>query len=204
MKKVTASAKTIEEAIQKALIELNVTEDRIEYKVIESPQKGFLGFGSKPAVVEAVVKPDPLEEARVFLEDVINKMMVQATVELEKQKGVITFNIQGEQLGTLIGKRGQTLDSLQYLVNLVANRYANDYFRIQLDAENYRQKRKQSLEQMAGRLAEKVLKTKQSVKLEPMSAHERKIIHTALQRKRGISTFSEGEEPRRCIVVAPK
>ncbi|WP_096202885.1 RNA-binding cell elongation regulator Jag/EloR [Bacillus sp. FJAT-45350] len=205
MKKITASGKSIEEAVQKALVELNTTEDRVEINVLENPQKGFFGFiGSKPAVVEVQLKPDAVEIARQFLEETIEKMGVEASVSNVERNGSILFDIKGENIGALIGKRGQTLDSLQYLVNLVANRYAEDYMRIQLDAENYRAKRKEALEQLAERLARKVLKTARPVKLEPMSAHDRKIIHATLQRKKDISTYSEGEEPRRRIVVSPK
>lgn len=205
MKKITASGKTVEEAVHKALEELNTTEDQVHIQVIENPQKGLFGlFGGKPAIVEVELKPDAVLEAQNFLQELIHKMGIDAEVHKREEKGKIIFDLEGVSLGTLIGKRGQTLDSLQFLTNLVANRYSEGFVRIQLDAENYRDRRKQSLEQLAERLAQKAIATKQLVKLEPMNAFERKIIHSVLQDKKGIKTYSEGEEPRRYIVIAPK
>ncbi|MDE5414160.1 RNA-binding cell elongation regulator Jag/EloR [Alkalihalobacterium chitinilyticum] len=205
MKKVTASGKTIEEAIEKALVELNTTREKVEVQVKEEPQKGFFGlFGGKPAVVEVELKPDSVEEARDFLNVLFEKMDVQVNIVIKADSRETIFDLQGEHIGTLIGRRGQTLDSLQYLVNLVANRNSDGFLRIRLDAENYRERRKQSLEQLAERLAKKAIQTKKTVKLEPMQAHERKIIHTALQNSKGIATYSEGQEPKRYIVINPK
>ncbi|MEB1808245.1 MAG: protein jag [Bacillaceae bacterium] len=205
MKKVTASGKTIEEAIEKALVELNTTREKVELQVIEEPQKGFFGlFGGKPAVVEVELKPDSIQEARDFLNVLFEKMDVQVNIVVKTDSRETIFDLQGEHIGTLIGRRGQTLDSLQYLVNLVANRNSDGFLRIRLDAENYRERRKQSLEQLAERLAKKAIQTKKTVKLEPMQAHERKIIHTALQNSKGIATYSEGQEPKRYIVINPK
>ncbi|WP_078429555.1 RNA-binding cell elongation regulator Jag/EloR [Alkalihalobacterium alkalinitrilicum] len=205
MKKVTASGKTIEEAIQKALEELKAMREEVEIQVIENPQKGLFGlFGGKPAVVEVELKPDSIEEARDFLQVLIEKMGVQVDIVSKTDNRETIFDLQGEHIGTLIGRRGQTLDSLQYLVNLVANRNSEGFLRIRLDAENYRERRKQSLEQLAERLAKKAIQTKRPVKLEPMHAHERKVIHTALQNIKGIATYSEGQEPRRYIVITVK
>ncbi|WP_209125220.1 RNA-binding cell elongation regulator Jag/EloR [Alkalihalobacillus sp. BA299] len=204
MKKVTASGKTVEEAVQKALVELNTTRDEVEIQVMEQPQKGLFGlFGGKPAVVEVKLKPNSVEEAMDFLQVLIEKMGVQVNIDIKTENRETIFDLQGEQIGTLIGRRGQTLDSLQYLVNLVANRNSDGFLRIRLDAENYRERRKQSLEQLADRLAKKAIQTKKPVKLEPMHAHERKVIHTALQNIKGIATYSEGQEPRRYIVINP-
>ncbi|OLO42139.1 protein jag [Alkalihalophilus pseudofirmus] len=205
MKKVTASGKTIEEAIQKALEELKAMREEVEIQVIENPQKGLFGlFGGKPALVEVELKPDSIEEARDFLQVLIEKMGVQVDIVSKTDNRETIFDLQGEHIGTLIGRRGQTLDSLQYLVNLVANRNSEGFLRIRLDAENYRERRKQSLEQLAERLAKKAIQTKRPVKLEPMHAHERKVIHTALQSIKGIATYSEGQEPRRYIVITVK
>ncbi|TMW72005.1 RNA-binding cell elongation regulator Jag/EloR [Alteribacter natronophilus] len=205
MKKVTVSGKTVEEAIEQALEKLNVPKDRADVRVLEEPQKGFLGIiGGKPAVVEAEIKPDPLKEGLAFLRETIHHMGVTASVSEEKTKEGARFEIAGDEIGILIGKRGQTLDSLQYLVNLVANRYSEDYLRIVLDAEGYRERRRESLEKLALRLGNKAVKTGQEVRLEPMNAHERKIIHTALQSVKGVGTYSDGEEPNRRIVVRPK
>lgn len=205
MRKVTVSGKTIEEAIELGLEKLNTTRDKIDYTVIEEPQKGLFGIlGGKPAVVEVSLKPDPVREAIIFLRDTIDKMGVSASVEKEEREEGLYLNISGVDIGILIGKRGQTLDSLQYLVNLVANRKSDQYVRIYLDAEGYRQRRKEALETLAKRLSDKVLRTKREIRLEPMNAHERKIIHTALQDVEGVTTYSIGEEPNRRIVVAPQ
>ena len=172
--------------------------------MLEDPQKGLFGIiGGKPAIVEVSIKPDPVKEAIVFLRDVIDKMGVSASVEKEEREEGLYLNISGVDIGILIGKRGQTLDSLQYLVNLVANRKSDHYGRIYLDAEGYRARRKEALEMLAKRLSNKVLRTKREIRLEPMNAHERKIIHTALQNVEGVTTYSVGEEPNRRIVVAP-
>lgn len=205
MRKVTASAKTVDEAIEKALQELNKTRDEVEVRILENPQKGLFGlFKGRPATIEVTVKPNAVDIAFDYLNELIEKMGVSVTIERKEEDGQIIFDLQGKELGSIIGKRGQTLDSLQFLTNLVANRYSERYLRIQLDAENYRDRRKQSLEQLASRLADKVIATKRIVKLEPMTGLERKIIHSALQDNEFVTTYSEGVEPRRRIVIAPK
>lgn len=205
MRKVTVSGKTVDEAIEQGLTKLDTTRDKVEIKVLEEPQKGLFGIlGGKPAVVEVQLKPDPIKEAIIFLRDTIDKMGISASVDKEERQDGIYLNITGVDIGVLIGKRGQTLDSLQYLVNLVANRQSDNYLRIYLDAEGYRERRKEALETLAARLSSKALRTKREVRLEPMNAHERKIIHTALQNVKGVTTYSAGEEPNRRIIVAPK
>ncbi|MFZ4454026.1 RNA-binding cell elongation regulator Jag/EloR [Salibacterium aidingense] len=206
MKTVKVSGKTIEEAISNALKELETKEpEQIEYTVLEEPKSGFLGFiGAKPAILEASLKRDPIEEAEQFLLNVIDDMGVRVQVEKLKEGRETTFSLTGEDLGVMIGKRGKTLDSLQYLVNLVANRFADRHARIVLDAENYRQRRQEALEQLAERLAFKAARSGENVVLEPMTARERKIIHAALQRNDDVDTYSDGTEPRRYVVIAPK
>ncbi|MCR6112680.1 protein jag [Bacillus sp. A301a_S52] len=205
MKKVTVSGKTVEEAVESGLEKLEATLEEVEYNVLEEPQKALFGLlGGKPAVIEMKVKPDPLKEALVFLRETIDKMGVSAYVEPEERDEGTYLNISGTDIGVLIGKRGQTLDSLQYLVNLVANRESDNYVRFYLDAEGYRKRRKEALVTLAGRLSEKAVRTRREVRLEPMNAHERKIIHTALQNVQGVSTYSDGQEPHRRIVVVPK
>lgn len=202
MNKITVTAKTVEEAVEKGLKELNTTRDRVEIRVIEQPSRGLLGLiGAKDAKVELERIFNPVEEAISFLNDVLEVMVPGAKVETRHEEDYLVFDISGEQLGLIIGKRGQTLDSLQYLVNLVANRYSDQYMKIVLDAENYREKRKKTLEDLADRLAEKVIRTQRSVRLEPMSALERKIIHTRLQNHTGVNTYSKGEEPNRFVVI---
>lgn len=205
MKKVVATAKTIDDAVQKALLELGVPREKASIRVLEEPSRGLFGLiGAKDAKVEVEVHFDPVEAGRDFLQDVLVNMKVDARVEVRPNEEGMLFDIQGTNLGIIIGRRGQTLDSLQYLVNVVANRHADKHVRITLDAENYRQRRKETLEQLADRIAKKALATKQSVRLEPMSAAERKVIHSFLQRRSDVVTFSEGEEPNRYIVIAPK
>jgi spoIIIJ-associated protein len=205
VRKVTVSGKTIEDAINSGLSKLDTIRENVEVNVLEEPQKGLFGIlGGKPAVVELQVKPDPVKEAIVFLRDTISKMGVDASVEKEERKEGIFLNITGVDIGVLIGKRGQTLDSLQYLVNLVANKHHGSYVRIYLDAEGYRERRREALETLALRISNKALRTKREVRLEPMNAHERKIIHTKLQNIKGVSTHSDGEEPNRRIVVTPE
>ncbi|MFC4736223.1 RNA-binding cell elongation regulator Jag/EloR [Bacillus daqingensis] len=204
MNKVTVSGRTVEEAVAAGLEKLEAKEHEVNVRVIEEAQKGFLGLlGSRPAVVELERRPDPVKEGLVFLRDVIDKMGVSASVEQEHRGDDLYFSITGSDIGVLIGKRGQTLDSLQYLVNLAANKHADEYVRIYLDAEGYRARRKEALETLADRLAQKAVRIRQEVRLEPMSAMERKIIHTALQNRGDVTTYSDGREPNRRIVIAP-
>ncbi|WP_232698012.1 RNA-binding cell elongation regulator Jag/EloR [Brevibacillus daliensis] len=205
MKKALASAKTIDEAVDKALQELGVTKERVSVRVLEEPSKGFLGLiGTRDAKVEVELNYDPVEEGRSFLADVLRQMDLQVTIETAKQSDHYQFNMIGQDLGMVIGRRGHTLDSLQYLVNVVANKHSDKHVRIILDAENYRAKRKEALEKLAARLAHKAIQTRRNVRLEPMSAAERKVIHAFLQSRSEVVTFSEGEEPHRYIVVSPK
>ncbi|PRO64346.1 RNA-binding cell elongation regulator Jag/EloR [Alkalicoccus urumqiensis] len=205
MKKVTVSGKTVEEAVKQGLEKLEAQETEVHIRVLEEPQKGFFGLlGARPALVELERKPDPVREGLLFLRDVIDQMGIHASVEQEDRDGTICFHIHSAEAGVLIGKRGQTLDSLQYLVNLAANRQSEEYLRITLDAEGYRSRRKEALEVLAERLAEKAVRLKKEVRLEPMSAHERKMIHHTLQKNPRVTTYSDGKEPNRRIVVVPK
>ncbi|RKL66018.1 protein jag [Salipaludibacillus neizhouensis] len=204
MKKVTVSGKTVDEAVATGLQKLDTERESVTIHVIEEGQKGIFGFGSKPAIVEVTVNIDPVKEAVLFLRDTIDKMGVSATIEEETKKEGTYLNILGSDIGVIIGKRGQTLDSLQYLVNLVANKQSESYLRIYLDAEGYRERRKEALETLAQRLSSKAIRTKREVRLEPMNSHERKIIHTALQNVKEVATYSDGTEPHRRIVVVPK
>ncbi|WP_374718677.1 RNA-binding cell elongation regulator Jag/EloR [Parageobacillus toebii] len=205
MKEVTATAATVDEAVQLALQQLGVSRDRAEITVLDEGRKGLFGiFGSRPAVVKAKLMIDPVEEAELFLKNVVKQMGVTAAKIEKQQDGKrVTFMITGEQVGLLIGKHGQTLNSLQLLTQLVANRYAKEYVSIIVDAENYRERREKTLIQLAQKLAEKAIKTGKEVKLEPLPAHERKIIHNALANYKKVTTYSVGEEPHRYIVVSP-
>lgn len=203
------SAKTLNEAITEACQKLGVTSDRLDYQVIEEGSAGFLGIGSKPAIIKAAVKVEEMsveEVAENFLSDVFKAMSMNVAVEVRYQEDEKTMDIElsGEEMGVLIGKRGQTLDSLQYLVSLVVNRETEDYVRVKVDTEDYRQRRKETLENLAKNIAYKVKKTRRPVSLEPMNPYERRIIHSALQNDKYISTHSEGDEPFRRVVVTYK
>ncbi|MBN6187296.1 protein jag [Aneurinibacillus sp. BA2021] len=251
MKKVTATGKTVEDAIQSALQELDATREMVTYRVLEEPSKGFLGLiGVRDAKVEVILEetaaeaescavaqelsasepvPEPehlplssfvqeeageepktvtrvdaIQQGKAFLEEVLSTMGIEAEIEEQRKDGNPLFIIKGSGLGLIIGRRGQTLDSLQYLVNVVANRHADKRMRIVLDAENYREKRKEALEQLADRMANQVVKSRKPIRLEPMNPAERKIIHSRLQKHPKVETFSEGAEPYRRVVITVK
>ena len=206
MEFIEVSAKTVEEAITDACQKLGITSDRLEYEVIDEGSSGFLGLGAKPAVIKASVKKekgDVSEVAKEFLKEVFAamEMEVVVTVSYDETENTMDINLEGEDMGVLIGKRGQTLDSLQYLVSLVVNKGASDYIRVKVDTENYRQRRKDTLENLAKNITYKVKRTKRAVTLEPMNPYERRIIHSALQGDKYVTTHSEGEEPFRRVVV---
>ena len=200
------TGKTIEEAVETALVELKMAAERIEYEVLELPSKKIFGLiGGKMARIRVTVKTiDPIVVAREFLNNVFSAMKISVTIEKSTADEITTFNVRGDELGILIGKHGQTLDALQYLTNLAANHQAVERMRIVLDVEDYRKRRTETLSRLAFRLADKVKSHGERVVLEPMSPHERKIIHMTLQDDDRISTFSEGEEPFRKVVIALK
>lgn len=276
---ITVTAKNLDDAITEALVQLEVTSDRLDYEVIEKGSDGFLGFGRKQAVIKARRKEEPVVEVKAekkeekpvkvekaakvektehaekkesvktetknefkkehkkekdfkkdpkkevreetelakvepatieacekFVEDVLNAMnmeevKVTSTVD---EEGALSITMEGKNMGILIGKRGQTLDSLQYLASLVVNKGTNEYIRVKLDTENYRERRKATLENLAKNIAQKVKRTRKPVSLEPMNPYERRVIHSALQNDKFVSTHSEGEEPFRRVVVTPK
>ena len=199
---VQAKGKTVEEAIQNALEELGTTEDKVTVKVLDIPDSGILSmFGNKYAKVEVTVNDDTLENGKAFLTELLEKMGVKGTVDAYYEDDVLMLDIDSRETGILIGRRGQTLDSIQYLTSLVVNRDRSDYIRVSLDVAGYRQKRKNSLQDLADRISLKVEKTKTSYELEPMNPYERRIIHSALQNYEHVTTHSEGEEPNRHIVI---
>ena len=265
---IRVSAKTVDDAITEAMIQLGVTSDRLEYEVIEKGSSGFLGIGMKQAVIEARRKPEsepevvekepvaPVEEIReekaeetaesvkaevkeeapvvekqeekpaedpkkarelaevqpqtveavkTFLADTMKAMNMEVEIEISiDEDGALCADLRGEHMGILIGKRGQTLDSLQYLTSLVVNKGKTNYIRVKLDTEDYRRRRKETLENLARGIAYKVKKTRKPVVLEPMNPYERRIIHSALQGNKYVETVSEGEEPYRHVVVKLK
>ncbi len=268
---IRVSAKTVDDAITEALIQLGVTSDRLEYEVIEKGSPGFLGIGMKQAVIEARKKPDPKpvpeevesaedkpekkeekrekaarirkdrpekkvkkeskekEESRIeesgkkeeavlaevedatitaveeFLKNTLSAMNMEVEIKSEIDKdGALSIYMSGEHMGILIGKRGQTLDALQYLANRVANKHQDGYVRVKLDTENYRARREETLRHLARNIAHKVKRTRRPVALEPMNPYERRIIHSSLQSDPYVTTHSEGEEPYRKVVVTLK
>lgn len=207
MKTVELTGKSVEEVIQKGLEELGVQRSNAEIEILSEPSQGFFGLiGTRDAKVRISVKKDPAEYALEFVKGMIEKIGVKdARVEIEKQnESSVYIEIIGKNLGILIGKRGQTLNSLQYLTNLVVNKQFNYYNRIILDIENYRQRREKTLRQLAENLAQKVVKGKRNIVLEPMIPQERRIIHTALQNNPSVVTFSQGDEPYRKVVITLK
>ena len=245
MEYITVSAKTVDDAITEALIQLGVTSDKLDYEVIEKGSAGFLGIGMKQAVIKARKKEEPKEAPVVeevkeepkkeqkkekaevkepeqkkeselakvndetvaacvkFVSDVLNAMGMKDAKVTSKidEEGALSIDVEGSNMGILIGKRGQTLDSLQYLTNRVANKMQEGYVRVKLDTEDYRRRRKETLENLAKNIASKVKRTRRAVSLEPMNPYERRIIHSALQADPAVSTHSEGEEPYRRVVV---
>ena len=197
------TAKTVDEALTNAMLEMSTTIDNIEYEIIEKETSGFLGMFSKAAKIKVRIKPTLENTGRKFLEDVFKTMGIKATIQVkfDKENTTLEINIDGEEMGVLIGKRGQTLDSLQYLVSLVINKNNENYVKVKLDTENYRARRKETLENLAKNIAFKVKRTRKPVSLEPMNPYERRIIHSALQNDKYVETCSEGEEPFRKVVI---
>ena len=208
MEMITVTAKTVEDAITQASLQLGVSSDRIQYEVVEKGSAGGLGglFGSKPAVIRAKKIETVDDKAVYFLNSVFDAMglAVDVEVKMNEEEKEMDVNLTGEEMGLLIGKRGQTLDSLQYLVSLVVNKESEDYLRVKLDTENYRERRKETLETLAKNIAYKVKRTRRPVALEAMNPYERRIIHSALQNDKYVFTKSEGEEPFRHVVIALK
>ncbi|NLM34713.1 MAG: protein jag [Clostridiales bacterium] len=203
MKIIEMTGKSVEDALKAALAELNVTEDRVEVEVLDEGSKGlFKLIGAKPARIKVKVKKDYVYDAKTFLRDVLNSMGVKAEIRVKEEDDVLKINLVGPDMGIIIGYRGETLDSLQYLVSLVVNKEQDaEYKRVLLDTENYRAKREETLKRLANKTAYKVRKTGKSFKLEPMNPYERRIIHSALQNDQYVETFSEGEEPYRRVVI---
>lgn len=205
MKFIEKSAETVEEAIELALIELDVNEFEVEIEVLEEAKKAMFGlFGGKRAKVRLTKKISVEDIARNFLVSLLEKMNIEAKVLIKLKSNNLYIDMEGTEMALLIGRRGQTLDSLQYLISLIVNKERDEYIRIILDTENYRKKRKETLEKLAYKLASKAKRIKKNVTLEPMNPYERRIIHSTLQNNKFVSTKSEGEEPYRKVVILLK
>ncbi len=224
MEYIEVSGKTVDDAITDACQKLMVTSDKLDYEVIEKGTSGFLGFASKPAVIRAKIKEEKVEaknkisnivsqkeedssavasvnDPKDFLSQVFKAMNMEVEISVDFHENEMDIELSGKEMGVLIGKRGQTLDSLQYLTSLVVNKGSADYIRVKVDTENYRKRRKETLENLAKNLAYKVKRTKRPVTLEPMNPYERRVIHSALQNDKYVSTHSEGEEPFRRVII---
>ena len=206
MEYIEFSAKTVSDAVTDACQKFVVTSDKLDYIVVEEGSTGFLGIGAKPAIIKARVKGNAADAAKDFLKEVFDamNMVVVIDTKYDEENRNLTIDLSGDEMGVLIGKRGQTLDSLQYLVSLVVNKETEDYIRVKVDTEDYRKRRKDTLENLAKNIAYKVKRTKRAVSLEPMNPYERRIIHSALQNDKYVTTHSEGEEPFRRVVVTLK
>ena len=200
------SAKSVEEAITEASIKLGIPSSEIEYEVVDKGSTGFLGIGSKSAVIKARKKFSVEENVREFLSSVFEAMdmEVEILIKIDEEDKLIDVELKGDDMGLLIGKRGQTLDSLQYLTNLAVNKNSESYYKVKVDTEDYRKRRKETLENLAKNIAFKVKRTKRPVALEAMNPFERRVIHSALQNDKFVTTHSEGDEPYRHVVVTLK
>ncbi len=199
------TAKTVQEAVSLALEELNLSEDKVDIEVLDEGNKGIFGIiGNKMAKVRVTVRESKGEKARKILYDLFEKMKVKAEIELEENDDAVTLNIKGNDIGILIGRRGETLDSIQYLSSLIINKNNDDYKRVIVDVENYRMKREETLINLANRLADRVVKYRKNITLEPMNPYERRVIHSTLQNNSSVRTYSVGDEPNRKVVITMK
>ena len=204
MEYIEVSAKTVDDALTEALVKLGTTSDKVEYEVIEKGSMGFLGIGSKPAVIKIRKKCTVEDNIREFLGKVFDAMELEVEIVITNEENNYAVDLKGVDMGVLIGKRGQTLDSLQYLTNLAVNKNVEEHVKVKIDTEDYRNRRKETLENLAKNIAYKVKRTKRPVSLEPMNPFERRVIHSALQNDKFVTTHSEGDEPYRHVVVTLK
>lgn len=207
MEYIEVSAKTVDDALTEASIKLGTTSENLEYEVIDKGSTGFLGIGSRNAVIKVKKAVKSVEdEIREFLDNVFKAMNleVEIIINVDEDNKNVDVELKGSEMGVLIGKRGQTLDSLQYLTNLAINKQSENYYRVKIDTEDYRKRRRETLENLAKNIAYKVKRTKRPVSLEPMNPFERRVIHSALQNDRFVTTHSEGDEPYRHVVVTLK
>lgn len=202
---VEKAGKTVQEAIDLALEELQCDRENVDIEVLEEATKGIFGLiGNKMARVKVILKESNSEKAKEFLLSVFEKMNVEAEIIAEEDEDSILLKIKGDDIGIIIGRRGETLDSLQYLTSLVVNKSKEDYKRVVIDIENYRQKREETLVKLANRLADRVVKYKKNITLEPMNPYERRVIHSSLQNHKYVETYSVGEEPNRKVIITLK
>ncbi len=203
-KAIEMAGKTVQDAIDSALDELGAELEDVEVNVIDEGSKGLFGIGSKMARVQVTIKTTQNEDGVDFLQSVFQKMNVDVDIEKIEDDESILLKVTGKDSGIIIGRRGETLDALQYLTSLVVNKSSDRYKRVTIDIENYRRKREETLIRLAERLADKVIKYRRNVSLEPMNPYERRIIHTTLQNNDYVETYSVGEDPNRKVVITLK
>lgn len=203
-KEAIKNAKNIDDAKALALAELGVSEEDVDFEILEEGSKGFLGLGSKDAKVKATMKDIPSFAAKQFLNDVFGAMKLDVDVNMSKTDDGLDIDLKGDNMGIVIGKRGDTLDAIQYLTSLIVNHESDDYIKVSIDTENYREKRTESLIALSQRIAEKVIRNGKKFTLEPMNPYERRVIHANLQDNASVTTYSVGDEPYRKVVIAPK
>ena len=206
VKSIEAKGESIDAAVENALQQLGLHRDDVSVEVLQTPKSGFLGIGKEPAVVRVSYQTSPAGRAQDFIEGFLVRFGVPAQVRVRENfaENALDIELVGDNMGALIGRKGETLDALQYLTSIVTNREEEEHWRVTLDAEGYRQKREESLEELAKRTAQKALKYKKPVALEPMNPHERRIVHACLQEVEGVTTYSIGTEPNRKVIVAPE
>lgn len=202
MKTIEMVGKTVEDATNAALGELNAKIEDVEVEVLEEGSKGFLGMGSKDAKVRVTLKCTPVSKAVDFLTQLFDVWGMEVKINTELEGDVLKINLEGDDMGVVIGKRGETLDALQHLTSLNVNTGNGDFVKVSIDTEGYREKRVKTLENLAAKLASKVAKTKHNVTLEPMNSYERRIIHASLQDNEYVTTYSVGQSPNRKVVIA--
>lgn len=204
MKQVTASGQTMDDAIESALQQLNATRDQVEIDIIDEGKKGMFGiFGAKRSIVKVTIKQDPVEQAEKYLTEILQAFSDDLSINVTREDNNLTFNLSGEKIAMVIGKRGQTLNAIQHLVQVMFNRQSSEFYRIVVDAEGYRSRRAETLKQLANRLADKAIKIRKNVTLEPMPSYERKIIHSVLQDNPRVETHSDGSDPNRFVIIKP-
>lgn len=206
MKSIELEGKTVEDALNKALIKLNVSEDMVNVEIINQGSKGIFGvIGVKSAKIRVTKKYNYIEEAQNFITNILKSMDLKAVIDIKEESEILKINVSGTNMGLVIGYRGETLDSIQYLVSLLVNKnHELPHKKVILDIENYRKKREQTLKDLADKSAAKVVKNRRTFKLEPMNSYERKIIHAELQNNNLVSTYSEGTDPFRRVVIELK
>lgn len=205
MKQVEKIGRTVDEAIALALQELNVNREKVNIEVLDEGNKGIFGiFGGKESRVRVTIKNDAIDRAERFLKDLFSAMKIDVDIDCIETSDSLEIILNGDKMGILIGRRGENLDALQYLVSIIVNKGEKEFIRVVLDSENYRQKRKETLIKLANRLAAKVARDRKNITLEPMNPYERRIIHSALQNNKYVETSSIGEEPNRRIIVSYK